>query len=93
MAFDSGARSRGRCVAGYRGLWKEIRPLRPGFVVLCASRLLGRQVEMRGLARETLHRIRELARERPLVYLPSHDPEAAIRLDAWQIVGRMTGDG
>jgi N-acyl homoserine lactone hydrolase len=43
-------------------------------------------------ARETLHRIRELARERPLVYLPSHDPEAATRLDARQIVGRMPGD-
>jgi N-acyl homoserine lactone hydrolase len=37
-------------------------------------------------ARQTLHRIRELARERPLVYLPSHDPGAAIRLDARQIV-------
>jgi N-acyl homoserine lactone hydrolase len=44
-------------------------------------------------ARETLHRIRELARERPLVYLPSHDPEAATRLDARQIVGRVPGGG
>ncbi len=43
-------------------------------------------------ARETLHRIRELARERPLVYLPSHDPESARRLDARQIVARMPGD-
>jgi N-acyl homoserine lactone hydrolase len=41
-------------------------------------------------ARETLHRIRELARERPLVYLPSHDSEAAARLDARQIVARET---
>jgi glyoxylase-like metal-dependent hydrolase (beta-lactamase superfamily II) len=39
-------------------------------------------------ARETLHRIRELAHERPLVYLPSHDPEAATRLVARQTVGR-----
>ena len=37
-------------------------------------------------ARETLHRIRALTRERPLVYLPSHDPDAAERLDARQIV-------
>ncbi len=37
-------------------------------------------------ARQTLHRIRELTRERPLVYLPSHDPDAAKRLDARQIV-------
>jgi glyoxylase-like metal-dependent hydrolase (beta-lactamase superfamily II) len=43
-------------------------------------------------ARETLHRIRELARERPLVYLPSHDPDATARLDARQIVGRTLGD-
>lgn len=35
-------------------------------------------------ARETLRRINELARERPLVYLPSHDPDAATRLDARQ---------
>jgi N-acyl homoserine lactone hydrolase len=37
-------------------------------------------------ARQTPHRIRELTRERPLVYLPSHDPDAAERLDARQIV-------
>jgi len=43
-------------------------------------------------ARETLRRIRELGRERPLVYLPSHDPAAATRLDARQIVGRTPGD-
>ena len=42
-------------------------------------------------ARETLHRIRELARERPLVYLPSHDPDAAKRLDARQIVTLKPG--
>jgi N-acyl homoserine lactone hydrolase len=39
-------------------------------------------------ARETLRRIRELSRERPLVYLPSHDPEAAARLGARQTVPR-----
>jgi len=32
------------------------------------------------VARGTLDRIRALARERPLVYLPSHDPESASRL-------------
>ena len=37
-------------------------------------------------AKETLRRIRALTRERPLVYLPSHDPDAANRLDARQIV-------
>jgi glyoxylase-like metal-dependent hydrolase (beta-lactamase superfamily II) len=34
------------------------------------------------VARQTMARIRELARERPLVYLPSHDPESAERLAA-----------
>ena len=43
-------------------------------------------------ARETLHRIRDLAIERPLVYLPSHDPGAATRLEARQIVARTPGD-
>ena len=37
-------------------------------------------------ARETLDRIRELTRERPVVYLPSHDPESAERLKARQTV-------
>jgi glyoxylase-like metal-dependent hydrolase (beta-lactamase superfamily II) len=37
-------------------------------------------------ARETLRRIRQLARERPLVYLPSHDPRAAARLNARETV-------
>lgn len=32
------------------------------------------------VSRATLSRIGELARERPLVYLPSHDPESASRL-------------
>lgn len=32
------------------------------------------------VAAETLRRIRSLAAERPLVYLPSHDPESARRL-------------
>jgi N-acyl homoserine lactone hydrolase len=33
-------------------------------------------------AGETLDRIREFTRQRPVVYLPSHDPEAAERLEA-----------
>jgi N-acyl homoserine lactone hydrolase len=32
-------------------------------------------------ARETMARIRELAAERPTVYLPAHDPEAGERLE------------
>lgn len=32
------------------------------------------------ITRETLRRFRELARERPLVFCPSHDPESATRL-------------
>jgi N-acyl homoserine lactone hydrolase len=39
-------------------------------------------------ARETLHRIRELTHQRPVVYLPSHDPEAGSRLAARQTVAR-----
>jgi N-acyl homoserine lactone hydrolase len=37
-------------------------------------------------AGETLDRIREFTRQRPVVYLPSHDPEAAERLEARQAV-------
>jgi glyoxylase-like metal-dependent hydrolase (beta-lactamase superfamily II) len=37
-------------------------------------------------ARETLERIREFTRQRPVVYLPSHDPDAGKRLDARQTV-------
>jgi N-acyl homoserine lactone hydrolase len=37
-------------------------------------------------AGETLDRIREFTRQRPVVYLPSHDPEAAERLAARQAV-------
>ena len=37
-------------------------------------------------ARETLARIRELTRQRPVVYLPSHDPEAGSRLAARETV-------
>jgi N-acyl homoserine lactone hydrolase len=33
------------------------------------------------VSRQTLARIRELARQQPLVYLPSHDPESAARLE------------
>jgi N-acyl homoserine lactone hydrolase len=43
-------------------------------------------------ARETLHRIRELTRDRPLVYLPSHDPDSAKRLDARQMVTLKPSD-
>jgi glyoxylase-like metal-dependent hydrolase (beta-lactamase superfamily II) len=34
------------------------------------------------VSRKTLGDIRELARQRPLVYLPSHDPECESRLNA-----------
>jgi N-acyl homoserine lactone hydrolase len=37
-------------------------------------------------ARETLDRIRELTRRRPVVYLPSHDPAASQRLEARETV-------
>lgn len=37
-------------------------------------------------ARDTLQRIREFTRQRPVVYLPSHDPEAGARLEARQPV-------
>jgi glyoxylase-like metal-dependent hydrolase (beta-lactamase superfamily II) len=43
-------------------------------------------------ARETLRRIRELARERPVVYLPTHDPESADRLEARQLVTLKPGN-
>jgi N-acyl homoserine lactone hydrolase len=36
--------------------------------------------------RETLDRIREFTRQRPVVYLPSHDPVAGDRLDARETV-------
>jgi glyoxylase-like metal-dependent hydrolase (beta-lactamase superfamily II) len=38
-------------------------------------------------SRETLARIRELAAQRPTVYLPTHDPESVARLVAKQTVG------
>jgi N-acyl homoserine lactone hydrolase len=37
-------------------------------------------------ARDTLRRIREFTRQQPVVYLPSHDPEAGERLEARQVV-------
>jgi len=37
-------------------------------------------------ARQTLDRIREFTRQQPVVYLPSHDPEAGMRLDARETV-------
>ncbi|MGD2070763.1 MAG: hypothetical protein PVI57_18970, partial [Gemmatimonadota bacterium] len=40
-----------------------------------------------GVARRTLERIRELAADRPLVYLPSHDPEAPGRLRGRRTLG------
>jgi N-acyl homoserine lactone hydrolase len=40
-------------------------------------------------ARETVHRIRDYASERPVVYLPSHDPEAGRRLEAGEPVGGL----
>lgn len=40
------------------------------------------------VSRKTLSRIRELAKDRPLVYLPSHDPESAARLE-----GNLTLEG
>ena len=39
-----------------------------------------------GLSRQTLARIVAFAAERPLVYLPSHDPEGAARLAAQSVV-------
>jgi len=38
------------------------------------------------VSRRTLERILALAKERPLVYLPSHDPESAARLEARSVV-------
>jgi N-acyl homoserine lactone hydrolase len=39
-----------------------------------------------GAARATLARIRQLAAERPTVYLPTHDPAAVVRLTRRQVV-------
>lgn len=39
------------------------------------------------VARQTLSHIRALARERPLVYLPSHDPQSAERLRQQSVLG------
>lgn len=44
-------------------------------------------------ARETLQRIEELARTRPMVYLPTHDPESANRLEKRQFVTSRPGNG
>jgi glyoxylase-like metal-dependent hydrolase (beta-lactamase superfamily II) len=40
------------------------------------------------VARTTLRAIRHLARDRPTVYLPTHDPESAERLSNHRLVGR-----
>lgn len=39
-----------------------------------------------GKSRETLKKIRQLSKDVPLVYLPSHDPESKIRLEEIQVV-------
>jgi glyoxylase-like metal-dependent hydrolase (beta-lactamase superfamily II) len=36
--------------------------------------------------RDTLRRIRDLAAQEPLVYLPTHDPESHTRLERQQVV-------
>jgi N-acyl homoserine lactone hydrolase len=38
-----------------------------------------------GQARETLARIRQLTTQRPTVYLPTHDPDSAARLERRQV--------
>jgi N-acyl homoserine lactone hydrolase len=40
------------------------------------------------LARRTLNQIKALAEEQPLVYLPSHDPESAVRLQQESVLKR-----
>jgi N-acyl homoserine lactone hydrolase len=39
------------------------------------------------VAGATLGAIRQLARDRPTVYLPTHDPESATRLESRRVVG------
>lgn len=47
-----------------------------------------------GQARDTLARIRALSQERPLIYLPTHDPDSSARLLARHVVPRdMTAAG
>ena len=41
-----------------------------------------------GIARQTLNQIMALAEERPLVYLPSHDPESLFRLQQQSVISR-----
>jgi N-acyl homoserine lactone hydrolase len=40
------------------------------------------------IARRTLSQILVFAEEQPLVYLPSHDPESAVRLDRKSVLQR-----
>jgi N-acyl homoserine lactone hydrolase len=40
------------------------------------------------IARRTLNQIMALAEERPLVYLPSHDPESLFRLQQQSVIRR-----
>jgi glyoxylase-like metal-dependent hydrolase (beta-lactamase superfamily II) len=44
------------------------------------------------VSRQTLIRIRALAKERPLVYLPSHDPESEQRLVRNSLLEQKTGE-
>jgi len=44
------------------------------------------------VSRQTLTRIRALAKERPLVYLPSHDPESEQRLVRNSLLQEKTGE-
>ena len=44
------------------------------------------------VSRETLSRIRALGKERPLVYLPSHDPESEERLAQNSVLQVEAGD-
>jgi glyoxylase-like metal-dependent hydrolase (beta-lactamase superfamily II) len=39
-----------------------------------------------GLARTTIDRILQLANDEPLIYLPSHDPESAMRLSQQRVL-------
>jgi len=44
------------------------------------------------ISRETMKKIVALAKERPLVYLPSHDPEGAERLRNGEAMQASTGN-
>ena len=44
----------------------------------------------RSVSRETMNKIIALGKERPLVYLPSHDPAGADRLARQTVIGAAT---